>query len=547
MDKRLMEKIETIFLVDNLHVLHNGIIASVVRKMRFMEDEWGYKPLLLVGCYNIELQRINVMLKYGGQKSDQTQFNQSARVLGVYDHFQRSYTPEVDETEYGLKLSDGESSVEKDNNKYDIYKDGEHIRTEHYTGLFGRLRMVERLSEGKVAKRVYYDDAGCVSMIQEVDAENPDFHPRESYYTTDKKLCIITEYTYEPDEMVDKNKIKKLTLYNENGQVVQECASNAELAACCLDDVCSDPSKLYLIVDESGKFTAAPLAVTRKNIFRCCVVHNIFLTDAYKLDSPPQKFYAHLCEHRNEFDGIIFLTMTERTDFIKKYPGFDPRKAFVIPHPYAYPILRSDFENRDHKKAILIARFDDTKQIPHAISIFSLVVKKIPDAVLEIYGFGFPSVEEKIDTRIKELGLENNVKKMGFTNYPVDVMRGAAAFLMTSSVEGMPLSLIESVCNGCPVFAYDINYGPADTVLDRATGFLFTRGDAISFATRLFEYFEDISLQRRMSDNCYKDAERFSVSRFLERWAAFVENLYNRRREIIAKETADENINASEA
>ncbi|MDR1560601.1 MAG: hypothetical protein LBS84_13105, partial [Clostridiales bacterium] len=104
MDSRLLDKIETIFLVDNLHVMHNGIIASVIRKMRFMEDEWGYRPLLLVGNYNIELQRMNIMLKYGGYKSDQTQFNESARVLSVYDHFQRSYTPEVNETEYGFNL-----------------------------------------------------------------------------------------------------------------------------------------------------------------------------------------------------------------------------------------------------------------------------------------------------------------------------------------------------------------------------------------------------------------------------------------------------------
>ena len=546
MDKRLLEKIEIIFLIDNLHVMYNRIAAGVIRKMHFMESEWGCKPLLLVGNFNIELQRMNIMLNFNGHQPDQTQFIESARILGVYNYFQHSDTPDSGETENCLTLNDGESSVQKKENIYEIYKNGKHIRTEHYTGFFGKLRMVERFSGEKLINRVFYDGAGCISMVQQIDIKNPDFHPEESYYTTDRQLCIKAEYTYEPDSVPDKHANKKITLFKD-GNAVKECASNAELAACCLDEICGDPSKLYLIVDESGKFTPAPLAVTRKNVFRCSVVHTVFLTDTYKLDSPPHAYYIHLCEHRNEFDGIIFLTMSERMDFIKKYPGFDPRKAFVIPAPYPYPIRRADFDKRDHKKAIIIARFDDVKQIPHAVSIFKLVVNEVPDAILEIYGSGQPSAEEKIDARIKALGLENNVKIMGHTNYPVGVMRGASAFLMTSVFEGTPLSLIESICNGCPVFAYDINYGPADMVIDGVTGYIIKRGDGVSLATRLIGYFQDINLQRRMSDNCYKDAERFGVSRFLNRWGAFMESLYNRRREMIAKEIADENIAASES
>jgi poly(glycerol-phosphate) alpha-glucosyltransferase len=545
-DNRLLDKIETIFLVNNLQVMHNGIISSVIRKMRFMEDEWGYNPLLLISDYNIELQRIKIMLKFGMREADQTQFNKSARILNVYDHFQRSYAPDVKEAEYGLNLGEGESASQTDDNIYEIFKDGKHIRTEYFTGLFGRLRLVERISGGKPARRIYYDDCGYISMIQHLDEANPEFHPWESYYTTDKRLCIMAKYTFTPDNPAEKNKLRRLTLFDEEGRAVKECASNAELAACCLDELCADPSKLYLIVDESGVLTSAPLAVKRKNVFRCCIVHNIFLTDAYRLDSRPQSYYAHMCEHRNEFDGIIFLTMTERTDFIKKYPGFDPRKAFVIPHPYAYHVDPVDFELRDHKKAIIIARFDDTKQIPHAVGVFKKVVEEVPDAVLEIYGFGFSSVEEKVDASIKELGLENNVKKMGYTDHPVKKMRGAAAFIMTSVVEGMPMTLVESICNGCPVFAYDINYGPADTILDGSTGFLFYKGDGTSLAAQLVKYFMDIEMQRSMSENCYKDARRFSVLRFLERWRAFMESLYSRRRDVVLKETAGENIAASE-
>jgi len=545
MNENLLDKIETIFLVENMHIMTNGIVASVIRKMRFLEDTWGYKPLLLVGGYNIELLRMNVMMKFGGQKQDQNKFTENARILGVFDHFQKAYAPSVIETDYGLTLGEGETSTDAENGIYDIYKDGEHVRKEYYTGLFGRLRKVERLVDGKVHKRIFYDDAGCISKIQSVDLDNQDYYPTESYYTTDKTLCIKAEYDYGKDDTGETNLLRRLWLYDKNGNVVKECTSLAELAACCLDEICNDPQKIYLIVDEAGRYTAAPLAVTRKNVFRCCIVHNIFLINSYDLSSPPQAFYEHLCEHRNEFDGIVFLTMTERTDFIRKYPGYDPRKAFVIPHPYPYPIRYTSFEKRDHKKAIMIARFDRTKQIPHAISIFREVVNKVPDAILEIYGFGMTEEEEKVDNRIKELNLENNVRKMGFTNYPVEKIRGASAFLMTSLVEGMPLTLIESICNGCPVFAYDINYGPADTVVDRMTGFLFPRGDGRAFADKLIEYFSDIELQRTMSENCYKDAERFGVPRFISRWYSFMESLYFRRREMILKEISEENIAAT--
>jgi hypothetical protein len=54
-----LSRVETIFIVNNLFVMQNGINQSIVRKMKFMEEAWGYRPLLLVAEYNADedLQR----------------------------------------------------------------------------------------------------------------------------------------------------------------------------------------------------------------------------------------------------------------------------------------------------------------------------------------------------------------------------------------------------------------------------------------------------------------------------------------------------------
>jgi poly(glycerol-phosphate) alpha-glucosyltransferase len=95
----------------------------------------------------------------------------------------------------------------------------------------------------------------------------------------------------------------------------------------------------------------------------------------------------------------------------------------------------------------------------------------------------------------------------------------------TSNIDGYPLSLIESICNGCPVFAYDIKYGPSDIINNGETGYLIPRENADVFAMKLIHYFKSPDTQRRFSENAYADYQRFGSPAFLNAWETFIKEV----------------------
>jgi poly(glycerol-phosphate) alpha-glucosyltransferase len=359
-------------------------------------------------------------------------------------------------------------------------------------------------------------------MVQFTDSNNQEYTPFEYYYNTDNKPCLKIDYKYNSENISPlhpKNEITYITYYKDNEELF--FADDMEMAAYCLNKLTDDESKQYLLVAESGLCFRGITPLTKPNIRRCCVVHSIFLEDAYNLNSPPQPYFKYLCNNHKAFHGIVFLTEWERGDFIQLYG--DNKNTYVIPHPYMETVTESDFNKRNPKKAVIVSRLNEVKQIPLAVKIFSMVIKEIPDAVLEIYGVG--KDEERIKDSIKNHGVENSVFLKGFTADPGAVFKGAALSMHTSLADGYPLSLIESICNGCPVFAFDIKYGPSDIIQNGETGYLIPRDNTDVFAAKLIHYLKDEELQRRISKNAYNDYERFSREVYIKRWGDFVDDV----------------------
>jgi len=372
--------------------------------------------------------------------------------------------------------------------------------------------MVSFYDSGKRMKDMIYDDWGYLNKTREFDPESGEV-TGEKFYTTGGDLCI--ESFHKKRDTEDEDTLEKLIVYDSQGNIEGEYTDNAELVALCLKQIMSD-EKFYLFIVEDDNMAKAvtTLGETEKNIAVCEIVHNIFLNDAYDLSSRPQRFYTYLCENHEKYDGIIMLTEDSRRDFQKLYG--ESCNIFVIPHPYPYEIKKIDFNERDHKKAVIVSRLNITKLINLSIDIFSLVVKEVPDAKLEIYGRG--DEEENLRKQIIRLGLEENVFLMGYTDDPLVAFKTAALSMMTSLAEGYGMTLMESICNGCPAFSFDVKYGPSEIIQEGRTGFLIERFNVELFAKKMIKYFKDEKKQRDMSENCYADVSRFNTDTFLENW-----------------------------
>jgi len=516
----ILKNIETVFILAGIIFKRVGSIDSALRKIKLMEDKWCYKPLVLTCVHNIENRQARMWLSTSGD--DQVTINSGTRMLNVYEYFQKSYAEGLENIAVYAKTDDGMKYVETENKVYKVYDGDTLLREEFFDGYAGSLRMVSYYNNGKRASDSVYDDWGYLNYIREYDRLNETLIG-EKYYTTDGKLCI--ESFYKENYGDDENPLNKLVVYNDNGSIIGEYNDSAELASLCLEQIMTD-DKFHVLIVEDGLMAKAATFIDRdrKNIAKCEIVHNIFLNDAYDLSSKPQRFYKYLCENHEKFDGIIMLTKDSRKDFHKLYGTSS--NIFVIPHPYPYEINRTDFSTRDTKKAVIVSRLNSVKLIDYSIDIFALVVKAVPDARLEIYGRG--EEEGNLKAQIKRLGLENNVFMMGYTDDPLRVFRTAVLSMMTSWAEGFGMTLMESICNGCPAFAFDIKYGPSEIIIDGQTGFLVPRFDKRLFADKIIRYFKDEKKQKQMSENCYNDVSRFSTDMFLENWFNMTKTLYEK-------------------
>ena len=521
-DKKIPDKyailndIETIFILSGIITRRTGYIDSVLRKIKLMEEKWNYKPLLLTCIHNIDQRQALTWVQTASD--DRLKMSAGTRVVNIFDYFQKSYADGLESIAVYAPASDGAKYVKASDNIYDVFDGDLYIRKEYYTGYAGCLRMVRHFQNGKKAKDLIYDDWGYLSYIRRYDCDDDNIFHVE-YFTTDGKLCIKAFFKF-TEKGATPN---KYIVYDKDEAVIGECNDSAELAAFYLDKTIT-ADKFYMLIVEDGLMSKAATMIgnDKTNIAKCAVVHSIFQNDAYDPKSGPQLYYKYLCENHIRFDSIIMLTQSASNDFQKIYGKMN--NITVIPHPYPYEIEKAIFDKSSRKNGVIIARLDPLKQINYAVDIFSLVVKEIPDAKLEIYGRG--PEEERLEEQIKKLGLEKNVILRGYTDAPLPIFKNAALSVFTSAAEGFGLTLVESICNGCPAFAFDIKYGPSEIINDGQTGYLIPRFDKEKFAKKIIGFYKNKELQKTMSKNCYNETDRFSTETFLENWYNMTAKLF---------------------
>ncbi|MDR1663529.1 MAG: glycosyltransferase [Clostridiales bacterium] len=536
-----LKNIETVFVIDGFYLEPNGVMQSVMNKTRLMENEWGYRPIIFVTRYATDIKSIQGFMET--EFSDRpAQLNPGTRVIGMFEYLCGMYPYKTDIAAVEYPRCDPDEGLEYEEPEPDIYmgyKDGKHVRTEIFSAPGGRLRYIVFFDgDGKREKTFEFDDIGQLSRLTVWDKDIESYHPAEYYFSPDKKIRIIAQYRWEADAnrvddpvsrgRGDQNVLLRYLLHDKNENPVQEFNLHTSLVAYCLDELSLAKGKKVLLMDETGVYSDGVAYTKSLNVIKAHVMHGNFLSEPGNINSPPSVYLKGVCANRDRFDGIIFLTKGLKNDFIKKY-GFS-KNYFVMGHPYPFEVKARPFGERDGKKAVMVTRFDAGKRVELAVEIFKRVCDELDDVTLDIYGFGhgITNTEGNINQQIKNLGLSERVTLKGYTNNAAEVFSNAAVSLMTSAHEAYPLTLIESVCGGCPAFAFNVKHGPPEIIKDGITGCLIQDNDEAAYARKLISFFNDEEARRNMTDNCYKDAASFGKEVFLNNWLSFMNTVANR-------------------
>lgn len=279
--------------------------------------------------------------------------------------------------------------------------------------------------------------------------------------------------------------------------------------------ICSEfrenPSKML-----EGNLDDVVRAVRNPGALKVAVVHSNHLQPPYVRGAGVGNNWRRLLDNLADFDTLVVLTEAQRDDLMAEYDAGD--RVDVVPHA----VYSAGLTNRDTdpNRIVVVSRTHPKKRMDEAIRVFKAISCRMPDAYLEVFGFGYGDAESaKIEDLIAELELGSKVTFMPFTD-DQDAIYGSAAFtLMTSASEGFGMVLLESMSHGVPVLAYDAKYGPSDVIDDGQNGYLVPFGDHEALAERAVEVMTDADLRYKLKLNAKETAGRFDRAAFVSSWS----------------------------
>ena len=212
-------------------------------------------------------------------------------------------------------------------------------------------------------------------------------------------------------------------------------------------------------------------------------------------------------KYNDKIKGFIWLTKNTMAKAIEK--------GFKNNH-YIYNAVRfncdkvSDVIN--NKKLVSISRLSSDKRIDLMIEMVEEVFKdpKYQDWSLEIYGDG-----EEYDN-LSKIITSPQVKLMGSTDKPMDVMLSSSINLNTSTYEGFCLTIIEGYECGVPSISFNSGEQIEEVILDNKTGFIAK--DREDYINKLKELMDNSDLLKEMGLNSKEYNKNFQIDKIVNDW-----------------------------
>ncbi|MGQ4911778.1 MAG: N-acetyl-alpha-D-glucosaminyl L-malate synthase BshA [Candidatus Thorarchaeota archaeon] len=162
------------------------------------------------------------------------------------------------------------------------------------------------------------------------------------------------------------------------------------------------------------------------------------------------------------------------------------------------------------------SNFRPVKRVVDLVEIMRIVVDHIPQARLVIAGDGPTRIE--VERRIEALDLCKNIHLLGVKSNIQEIMCSADAFLLNSTLEGMPLVLLEAMSCSLPVVTTPA--GGIPELVRRGKDGIVTKGyEQEEFAEAVIEILENDTLRAELGAAGRRRVEtEFSTERVIPKY-----------------------------
>lgn len=315
--------------------------------------------------------------------------------------------------------------------------------------------------------------------------------------------CFVDKFKYEKPEVQYKT-LEAYLLANDIQLVINQRYQDAAIVRNLHLATKPHGIKLYTVFHSSPGFQ---FIITEDGVKR-------ILRKVYNEMVLKRRMSVHYNEIANFSDKVIFLSKPYVRLFQKEYAikGIDVHKFAVIPNPCT---IDSGNIAEKEKIVLVVSRLEETtKKITYILKIWNSIRSRFPDWQLVFVGEG-PSQDEYMAYCAAHH--MDNVQFVG-RQEPLSYYAKASVFMMTSSFEGWPLTIVEAMTNGVVPIVMDSFAAVHDIIDDGKDGYITPNKDLNAYAEKLSQLMQNKKLRETISNAARQKAKTFSPEKVIEKW-----------------------------
>lgn len=228
-------------------------------------------------------------------------------------------------------------------------------------------------------------------------------------------------------------------------------------------------------------------------------------------------------------DRVILVSQASQKLFLSKiksdsfkcrviYNGVDTEKF----NGYINPVearMRLGLSQEDYAIAS-IGRLVTEKGHEYLFEAIKLMILKYPSLKVLVAGDG--PEKQRLIHKVKHLGVQKNIIFLGARNDIAEILSASDLFVLSSTKEAFPISILEAMAVGRPVVATDVG-GVSELISNEKTGFVVPPRNSQALADAIAKLVNNKNAAAEMAE---AGKRRIKESFTLRQWLGNIENLY---------------------
>ncbi len=265
-----------------------------------------------------------------------------------------------------------------------------------------------------------------------------------------------------------------------------------------------------IIVDDINKIPFYTPLFIKKPIV--AISHHFFGTSIFRETNFIFGLYVYISEllvnliYKNTNFAVVSLSTLN--EFVSR--GFDKSKFSLVYNAFDKENFPMKITEKPNNPIITyFGRLKKYKSVDHLFYSFASILKKYPDAILEIIGRG--DFREYLENLSIKLNINNNIKFHGFVDdkQKIELLSRSWIVVNTSMKEGWGITNIEANACGTPVISANVP-GLRDSVSEGVSGLLYQYGNIEDLSSKIDLLLQNKSLLKSISNSAVQWADNFS-------------------------------------